>query len=319
MNVPKKIADDLIDMKIIGVGGGGISVTNQLMESGMDEKMFISMDTDSESLCSSLAARNILLGENFIQENGTGGYPDIGERAAKASWDDIKAAVMDVDMVFVIAGIGGGTGTGAAPVVASCAHECGALTIAIAIKPFSFEGIRRERLAEFSVDILRKDVDISIVIANERLSLVIDDDTSIRQALHLSNEAVYQCVMGISNFIKRYNRIQKNFVYLKCKLKNSGRALFGMGVASGDNAALKATHNAIEPLLKTCLNRAGVILLDVKGNFLRLMDLNAALGTIRNLASPNVEFICNVVEDDSMDDKVMVNLLATRFDNEIYE
>ena len=312
-DIRKNTKDGMVDIKIVGIGGGGNNVLNNLIEMGVENADFIALDTDAEKLTSSLATHKILIGENFARGDGTEEGPSIGEYAAKVSYGDIAKAVKGADMVLVLACMGGGTGTGAAPIVASCAREAGALTMAIATKPFSLEGIKRCETANAGLDILINNADSSIVVESDRVWSIIEDNTTINDAFVILNKIIPRLVRVITNYVKPSDIINMDFVCMKSMLKDSGRAIIGVGEADGENAILTATKNAMELDGGVCVQDAGVILMNVVGNSPNLIDLREASEAVKEVSRSKVEIICNVMEDKTMDDKIIVTLLASKF------
>ncbi|BAL83077.1 putative cell division protein FtsZ [Selenomonas ruminantium subsp. lactilytica TAM6421] len=315
--IRKNAKDGLVDIKVVGIGGGGINVLNTLIKMGLENADFIAMDTDAEKLASSLASKKILIGENIFGVDSNVEGPFIGEQAAKESYGDIAEAIRGADMVIILACMGGNTGTGAAPIVASCAREIGALTFSITAKPLSLEGTKRCNTADEGMDILKKQADVSIIVVNERVWSIIDDNATTNDVFVFANVAISQIVRSITNYTKPSDIINMDFACMRSMLKGTGRAIIGMGEAIGENAILTATKNAMEPFGGECMQDAGVILMNVMGNTPNLMDLREASEVVREAAYRKAEIICNVVEDKTMDDKVIVTLLATKFGDDI--
>ena len=316
-DIRKNAKDGLVDIKVVGIGGGGINVLNTLIGMGLEGADFIALDTDADKLASSLASKQILIGENITRRDGIDEGSSIGEYAAKMSYGDIAEAIKGADMVFVLTCMGGGTGTGAAPIVASCAREIGALTVVMTTKPFSLEGTKRYDIANAGMDILKKYADCFFVVANERIWSIVDDNATINDAFAIANNTISLIVKAITNYIKPSDIINMDFTCMKSILKDSGRAMMGFGEADGENAILTATKNAMEPFGLECVQDAGVILMNVVGNSPNLMDLREASNVVREAAYSKAEIICNVVEDKTMDDKVIVTILASKFGDEI--
>ncbi len=300
-----------VNMKIVGIGGGGNSVVNTLIDMGLSNADFIALDTDAKKLISSVASKHLLLDDG----DGTGGSPQIGEQTAKENYKYISEAIKEADLVFIIACMGGGTGTGVAPVVASCARDIGALTVSIVTKPFAFEGAKRISIADTGIDILKKNADTSIVIDNERLWSIMDDTTTISDAFDFVNKAISQIVKVINYYIKPAGIISMDFSCIKSMLKDSGQAIIGIGEANGENRILTAVKSAMKPILENHIQNAGVILMNVIGNSPSLMDLGKATDAVREVANSKAEIICNVVNEKTMDERVLVAILASKFRN----
>ena len=258
--------DQLAKIKVIGVGGGGSNAVNRMINLGLQGVEFIAVNTDAQALLKSLAPKRMQIGEKLTRGLGAGAQPEIGQKAAEESRDDILDTLRGADMVFVTAGMGGGTGTGAAPVVAECAREIGALTVGVVTRPFSFEGMKRRRNAELGIENLKKHVDTIITIPNDRLMQVVDKKTPITQAFSIADDVLRQGVKGISDLIALPGLINLDFADVKSIMSNAGSALMGIGEASGENAAVEAAKAAIaSPLLETSIDGARGVLLNVTG------------------------------------------------------
>ena len=308
--------DQLAKIKVIGVGGGGSNAVNQMINLGLQGVEFIAVNTDAQALLKSLAPRRMQIGEKLTRGLGAGARPEIGQKAAEESRDDILEALRGADMVFVTAGMGGGTGTGAAPVVAECAREIGALTVGVVTKPFSFEGLKRRRNAESGIENLKKHVDTIITIPNDRLRQVVDKKTPITQAFHVADDVLRQGVKGISDLIALPGLINLDFADVKSIMSDAGSALMGIGEASGDNAAVEAAKAAVaSPLLETSINGARGILLNVTGaeENLSMLEVTEASEAIEQEADPQANIIWGASIDNTMGDKVRVTVIATGF------
>ena len=267
-------------IKVIGIGGGGSNAVNRMIESGLEGVEFIAVNTDSQALLMSKAPRSL----------GAGARPEIGERAAQESRNDILEALRGSDMVFITAGMGGGTGTGAAPVVAECAREVHALTVAVVTRPFSFEGPKRKKNADMGIDNLKQCVDAIITIPNDRLLQVVDKKTPINKAFSIADDILRQGVKGISDLIAVPGIINLDFADVQAIMNNAGSALMGVGEASGDNAAVEAVKKAIaSPLLETGVDSARGILLNFMGatDSLSMIEVNEASTTVKEIAHPD--------------------------------
>ncbi|MBP3722127.1 MAG: cell division protein FtsZ [Selenomonadaceae bacterium] len=308
--------DQYAKIKVVGVGGGGSNAVNRMIELGLDGVDFIAVNTDAQALRHSNATKRMQIGEKLTRGLGAGAKPIIGEKAAEESYEDIKEALRNSDMVFVTAGMGGGTGTGAAPIVAQCAKEVGALIVGVVTKPFSFEGPSRRKNAEMGIENLQNHVDTIITIPNDRLLQVIDRTTPVTQAFSIANDVLYQGVKGISDLIMKPGLINLDFADVKTIMSDAGSALMGIGEASGENAAVEAAKRAVEsPLLEIDIKGAKGILLNIAGapDSLSMMEVNEAFVTIQEAAHPDVNIIFGASLDESMGDKISVTVIATGF------
>ena len=309
--------DQLAKIKVIGVGGGGSNAVNRMINLGLQGVEFIAVNTDAQALLKSLAPKRMQIGEKLTRGLGAGAQPEIGQKAAEESRDDILDTLRGADMVFVTAGMGGGTGTGAAPVVAECAREIGALTVGVVTRPFSFEGMKRRRNAELGIENLKKHVDTIITIPNDRLMQVVDKKTPITQAFSIADDVLRQGVKGISDLIALPGLINLDFADVKSIMSNAGSALMGIGEASGENAAVEAAKAAIaSPLLETSIDGARGVLLNVTGaeENLSMFEVTEASEAIEKAADSQANIIWGASIDDSMGDTVRVTVIATGFD-----
>src|SRR5437016_4308230 len=272
-------------IKVIGVGGGGTNAVNRMLEAGLTGIEFLAMNTDVQVLNLSNAPRKIQLGENSTRGLGAGGNPEIGRAAAEESKSEVKKLLDGADMVFITAGMGGGTGTGAAPIIAEIASEIGALTVAVVTKPFPFEGPRRAKLAAEGVENLKSRVDTIIVVPNERLLSVGDRRMTLVEAFKMADDVLRQGVQGISDIITIPGMINVDFADVRAIMSNAGSALMGIGMATGDHRAVEAAQNAISSqLLETSINGATRVLVNVtSGNDLTLQEFNEAAEQIHAL------------------------------------
>ena len=302
-------------IKVIGVGGGGGNAINNMAATGLDGVEFISANTDAQALRNSKAQRTLQLGNELTRGLGAGGDPEKGRMAADESRDEIAKAVADSDMVFVTAGMGGGTGTGAAPVVAEIARETGALTIGVVTKPFRFEGLKRQRTAEEGIGLLQERVDTLITIPNERLMQVVDKKTSIVDAFKVADDVLRQGVQGISDLIVYPGLINLDFADVKAIMSGPGAALMGIGYGSGDNRAQDAARDAVaSQLLETSISGAKGILLNITASpDLTLHEVTEACDMIRQNADANANIIFGAVLDDRMGGDVKITVIATGF------
>ena len=299
-------------IRVLGVGGGGSNAINRMMEDNLSGCEFVAINTDAQALMMSIADRKVLLGESGL---GAGSNPEIGKMAAEKSIEEIKETVKDADMVFIALGEGGGTGTGAAPVIAKAARESGCLTVAVVTKPFAFEGRKRMSQAEEGIKIIRPLVDTLIVIPNDKLLEIADDNTTLLNAFKLADNVLKAGVRGVTDLITLPGLINLDFADVKSIIKDAGNALLGEGIASGDNRAIKAAQNAINsPLIEESIDGATGILLNISGGpDLKLFEINEAAEIIRNASSPDANIIFGSVIDEAMNDKLKVTIIATGF------
>ena len=312
--------DQLAKIKVIGVGGGGSNAVNRMIDYGLQGVEFIAVNTDAQALLKSLAPKRMQIGEKLTRGLGAGARPEIGQEAAEESRDDLIEALRGADMVFVTAGMGGGTGTGAAPVVAACAREIGALTVAVVTRPFSFEGKKRQSNAELGIEMLRKHVDTIVTIPNDRLMQIVDKKTPITQAFSLADDILRQGVKGISDLIALPGLVNLDFADVRSIMKDAGSALMGIGESSGDSATLEAAKTAISsPLLETSIDGARGILINVTGaeSKLSMLEIEEASQLVKQDADSEANIIWGATIDDSMGDVVRVTVIATGYSDEI--
>lgn len=307
-------------IKVIGVGGGGNNAVNRMIEAGVQGVEFISVNTDAQALLLAQASSRIQIGEKLTKGLGAGANPEIGEKAAQESRDELLAALRGADMIFVTAGMGGGTGTGAAPVVAECAREVGALTVGVVTKPFSFEGKRRLGQADDGIDRLREKVDTLITIPNDRLLQVIDKRTPMVEAFRIADDILRQGVQGISDLIAVPGLINLDFADIKAIMSNAGSALMGIGLSKGDNGAVVAAEAAIKsPLLETSVDGARGVLFNITGGRnLSLFDVNEAVSIIEGAVDSNANIIFGAAIDETLDDEIRVTVIATGFEGSVF-
>ena len=303
-------------IRVIGVGGGGSNAVNRMIRAEMMGVEFIACNTDAQALLQSDAPHKIRIGDKITRGLGAGGDASIGQRAAEEDSEKIADALRDSDMVFITAGLGGGTGSGAAPIVAEIAKELGALTIGVVTKPFSFEGSRRKLVAELAADDLRSKVDTLITIPNDRLRDVVQKNTSMVEAFRYVDDVLRQGVQGISDIITVPGLINLDFADVRAVMKDAGSALMGIGRASGDNRAIDATRQAIaSPLLEVNINGAQGILFNISGSSnLSLFEVTEAAEEIRSVADPEANIIFGTSFDERLADEVMITVIATGFD-----
>ena len=304
-------------IKVIGVGGGGSNAINHMFKQGIKGVDFIVCNTDSQALQNSAVPNKIQLGVNLTEGLGAGANPDVGQQSAIESISDIEKMLdQNTKMVFITAGMGGGTGTGAAPVIAEIARGLGALTIGVVTKPFAFEGRRRAVQAENGVQRLKEKVDTLIVIPNDRLLTIANDKTSLVNAFRMADEILLQGVSGITNLITTPGLINTDFADVKMILTAAGSALMGVGVASGDNRAVVAAKTAISnPMLEAAIDGARGILLNVTGpSSMGLFEVNAAAEVVHGVAHQDANIIFGTVIDDEMGDEISVTVIAAGFE-----
>ena len=308
---------DFANIKVIGVGGGGNNAVNRMVDNQIKGVQFLAVNTENQVLELSKADVTIQIGEKVTKGLGAGANPQVGEEAAQESREEIIKALEGADMVFVTAGMGGGTGTGAAPIVAECAKEVGALTVGVVTKPFAFEGKRRRAAAEKGIEFLTQKVDTIIVIPNDKLLQVVDKKCTITDAFSKADDVLRQGIKGISDLIQIPGLINLDFADVKTIMTEQGEALMGIGVGEGENRAVDAAKMAINsPLLETSIDGAKGILLNISGSSdLSIFEVNEAAEIISEAADPDANIIFGSVIDESLGDKVQVTVVATGFNS----
>ncbi|MBX6378229.1 MAG: cell division protein FtsZ [Clostridia bacterium] len=303
-------------IKVVGVGGGGNNAVNRMIRAGLRGVEFIAVNTDAQALAMSEAPEKIQIGSQLTKGLGAGANPEVGRKAAEESREAIAQVVKGADMVFVTAGMGGGTGTGASPVIAALAREAGALTVGVVTKPFPFEGRRRMAQAEEGIAQLRESVDTLIIIPNDRLLQVVDRRTSIIEAFRIADDVLRQGVQGISDLIAVPGLINLDFADVRTIMLSTGSALMGIGVARGENRAVEAARQAISsPLLEASIEGARGVLLNITGDpNLGLFEVNEAAEIISQAADPDANIIFGAVIDERLEDEIRVTVIATGFD-----
>ncbi|MBP2639524.1 MAG: hypothetical protein H6Q66_475 [Firmicutes bacterium] len=301
-------------IKVVGVGGAGNNALNRMIASGLQAD-FIAVNTDVQSLALSKANRCIQIGERLTKGLGTGADARLGELAAIESRDKIKNALIGADMVFIAAGMGGGTGTGASPIIAECAREVGALTLAVVTSPFKFEGRKRLKQAEEGLKKLSAVVDSFLTIANDRLFLVIDKRTPALEAFRIADDLLRQGVQGISDLIVKPALVNLDFADVKAVLSGGGRTLMGIGTGKGENRVVDAVRSAIQnPLFETSIHGAKGILVNVTGSSdITLPEINEAMAVVNDCADPEANIIFGADIDEALSDTVKVTIIATGF------
>lgn len=303
-------------IKVVGVGGGGGSAVNRMVSSGIKNIDFIALNTDVQALYHNLANTKLHIGKNLTRGLGAGMNPDIGKRAAEESQNEIKELLKGSDMVFITAGMGGGTGTGAAPVVASIAKDLGALVVGVVTKPFGFEGKQRSMLADAGLQSLSESVDTLITIPNERLFQITDNKLSLQEAFFLADDVLRQGIQGISDLISLHGYVNVDFADVRSIMEGTGSALMGVGVAKGENRAVEAAKAAItSPLLEMSIDGAKGILFTITSNTdLGVFEFDEAAKIITATADPEARIIFGTVIDEALGDAVRVTVIATGFE-----
>lgn len=303
------------NIKVIGVGGGGNNAINRMISAGLDGVEFWSVNTDAQALHASLAENVMQIGTAATQGLGAGADPQIGEKSALESIDDVKKSIEGANMIFITAGMGGGTGTGASSVIAGVAKQAGALTVGVVTKPFRFEGPIRMRQAEAGIDKLRGEVDALIVIPNDKLLQVVQQTTSLKDAFLIADDVLLQGVQGIANMITKPGLINLDFADVRRIMTNAGSAMMGIGKSSGSHRAIEAAEAAISsPLLEESITGATGVILNIAGSeSLTLHEVQAACDLIFESCDPNVHVIWGTVLDEDLKDEVVVTVIATGF------
>ena len=314
----ERMLDGTATIKVIGVGGAGNNAVNRMVDSGIKGVEFIAVNTDRQALQLSKAGTKIQIGEKITRGLGAGANPDIGAQSAEESKSEVAEALRGADMVFVTAGMGGGTGTGAAPIVAATAKEMGILTIGVVTKPFTFEGKKRLSQADRGIESLKGKVDTLVVIPNDKLLQIIDRKTSIVEAFKMADDVLRQGVQGISDLIAVPGLVNLDFADVKTIMLNTGMAHMGIGRASGENRAEDAAKQATEsPLLETSIEGArGVIINITGGPDLGLHEVNTAAELVQRSVDPEANIIFGAVIDPDMKDEIVITVIATEFEKE---
>ena len=310
--------EEFAKIKVVGVGGGGNNAVNRMIDCGVRGIDFIAVNTDRQSLHSSRAEQKLQIGEKLTKGLGAGANPEIGMKAAEENRNEITEALKGADMVFITAGMGGGTGTGAAPIIAEVAKELGILTVGVVTKPFTFEGRRRLIHAEKGIEELKTKVDTLVTIPNDRLLQVAEKKTTMVQAFLMADEVLKQGIQGISDLIAVPNLINLDFADVKTIMYNRGIAHMGIGNASGENRAVEAAKQAIKsPLLETSIDGAKAVLLNITGGEdLGLFEVNEAADLIRQAVDQDANIIFGAGVDESLKEEIKITVIATGFDVE---
>ncbi|OZU90403.1 cell division protein FtsZ [Virgibacillus indicus] len=311
--------EELATIKVIGVGGGGNNAVNRMIEHGVEGVEFIAVNTDAQALNLSKAEVKIQIGGKLTRGLGAGANPEVGKKAAEESKDQLQEVLQGADMIFVTAGMGGGTGTGAAPVIAQIAKDLGALTVGVVTRPFSFEGRRRSTQAISGIEALKNAVDTLIVIPNDRLLEIVDKNTPMLEAFREADNVLRQGVQGISDLIAKPGLINVDFADVKTIMFDKGSALMGIGVATGETRATEAAKKAISsPLLETSIDGAHGILMNITGGTnLSLYEVQEAADLVTSAADSEVNVIFGSVINENLNDEIVVTVIATGFDESV--
>lgn len=308
-------------IKVVGVGWAGNKALNRMISEGLEGVEFVAINTDAQDLATNLAPKKVNIGLNITKGLGAGAEPEIGRKAAEENADDIKMMLQDTDMVFITYGLGGGTGTGAAPVVAEIAKNMGILTVAIVTKPFSFEGKKRDANAEEGMKKIKDVVDTLIVVPNDKIFTIVDKKTTFKQAFTMIDKILFLGVQGISDLLIKPGDINIDFADISKVMRNSGNALLGIGYGAGEKRAVDAARKAIEnPLLETNLDGAKSIIFAVAGGpDLTPIEVQEAAAVIEEIVDPDANIIWGMTFDESYEDEVKVTIIATWFDEQSTE
>ena len=308
--------EEWVKIKVVGVGGGGSNAVDGMVDAKINGVDFISVNTDKQALCRSKAEYKVQIGEKLTKGLGAGADPEVGRKAAEESKNEIIKLLEDSEMVFITAGMGGGTGTGAAPVIAQLAKEMGKLTVGVVTKPFTFEGRKRMKQAETGIEELKSKVDTLITIPNDRLLQVVQKNTSMLQAFSIADDVLRQAIQSVSELIKVPGIINLDFADVKRIMGDKGLAHIGIGSAKGDNKAIEAVRQAIEsPLLETSIVGARGVILNISGGLdLSLVEINEASNIIYESCHEDVDLIFGANVKEELGDEVTVTVIATGFD-----
>ncbi|TVP83454.1 MAG: cell division protein FtsZ [Alkalicoccus sp.] len=314
-------SEQMAKIKVIGVGGGGSNAVNRMIENGLQGVEFIAVNTDAQALKMSQANERLQLGGKLTRGLGAGANPDIGKKAAEESREQLQELLQGADMVFITAGMGGGTGTGAAPVIAEIAKECGALTVGVVTRPFTFEGRRRTTHAASGIEALKDAVDTLIVIPNDRLLEIVDKNTPMLEAFREADNVLRQGVQGISDLIAVPGLINLDFADVKTIMSEQGSALMGIGVATGENRAADAAKKAISsPLLETSVDGAQGVLMNITGGSnLSLFEVHEAAEIVSSASDQEVNMIFGSVINENLEDEIVVTVIATGFEERLQQ
>lgn len=304
-------------IKVIGIGGGGSNAVNRMIETGLKGVTFMAINTDKQALAGSRAETKIQIGEKLTKGLGAGANPEVGQKAAEENIDDLEKFIAGADMVFITAGMGGGTGTGAAPIIAKAAKDQGILTVGVVTKPFTFEGKKRREHAELGIKFLKKYVDSLVVVPNDKLLQMADKNTTMVQAFSMADEVLKQGVQGISDLIAEAGLINLDFADVKTVMSDRGIAHMGVGRAAGESRVSTAVKDAIEsPLLETSINGAKAILLNIMGGYdLGMLEVNEAADQIEKAADKDAIVIFGASVKEELKDEIIITVIATGFED----
>ncbi len=310
--------EDNAQIKVVGVGGGGGNAVNRMIEAGLKGVSYIVVNTDKQALNSSVAETKVQIGEKLTRGLGAGGNPENGMKAAEENLDEITKYFDGVDMVFITAGMGGGTGTGAAPVIARAAKEQGILTVGVVTKPFTFEGKRRRDNAELGIEYLKKYVDSLVVVPNDKLLQISEKNTTMKEAFSMADDVLRQGIQGITDLITESGVINLDFADVKTVMSDRGIAHMGVGVGRGENRVIDAVKEAIgSPLLETSIDGARAILLNIMGGYdLGMLEANEAADLIEKAAARDANIIFGASIKEDLEDEIRITVIATGFDSE---
>jgi cell division protein FtsZ len=316
MEMNEFVGENFAQIKVIGVGGGGGNAVNRMINEGLGGVEFIAVNTDNQALMLSKAKTRVRIGDKLTRGLGAGGNPEIGRKAAEESQDDLYEVLRGADMVFIACGMGGGTGTGASPIIAQISKELGALTIGVVTKPFTFEGSRRSQVAEAGIEALKSQVDTLIVIPNDRLAQIADKRATLQQAFSLADDVLRQGIQGISELITVPALINLDFADVRTIMSEGGAALMAVGRSTGDDRARQAAEAAISSsLLDVTIDGARGILFNITGGAdMTLFEINEAAAIIKESAHPDVNLIFGAQIDENLGDEVRITVIATGFE-----
>lgn len=318
MGLVKPDINAVAKIKVIGIGGGGNNAVSSMITTGKIRGVeFVAINTDTQALLNNPATVKLQVGDNLTKGLGSGADPEVGRQAAEESREKIKELLVDTDMVFITAGMGGGTGTGGAPIIAELAKEAGALTVAVVTKPFAFEGIRRMGVAEDGIEELKNKVDTLIVIPNQKLMDVVDKKMTLKEAFRVADSVLGQGVQGISDLITVPGLVNVDFADVRAIMTDAGTALMGVGMGTGENRAQMAARTAISsPLLEVKIDGARGILFNITGGSdLTMNEVSEAAEMISSHADPDANIIFGATIDEAMGDQIKISVIATGFDN----
>ena len=314
----EKTENENANIIVIGVGGGGCNAVNRMIDANPKNVNFIAVNTDKQALNTCKAETKLQIGEKLTKGLGAGGNPEIGQKSAEESMEEIGRQIQGAEMVFVTAGMGGGTGTGAAPIIAKVAKDLGILTVGVVTKPFSFEGRKRSEHAELGIKFLKKFVDSIVIVPNDKLLQIAESNTTLVEAFNMADEVLRQGVQGITDLIGEEGMINLDFADVETVMRDRGVAHMGIGNGKGEDKVNDAVKAAIEsPLLETTVAGAKAILLNITGGFdIGMMDINEAANQIQSVADKDAIIICGAAVKEDMQDEMSVTIIATGFENE---